>query len=50
MDNEYVWDKGTSVTNVMKNLLSSNPKIMLQSAWLHCVNWAKKYLHVCLIH
>ena len=35
MDNEYVWDKGTSVTNVMKNLLSSNPKIMLQSAWLH---------------
>ena len=35
MDNEYVWDKGTSVINVMKNLLSSNPKIMLQSAWLH---------------
>ena len=35
MDNDYVWDKGTSVINVMKNLLSSNPKIMLQSAWLH---------------
>ena len=48
MDTEYDWEKGTSVINEKKNILSSNPK-MLQSAWLW-VNWTKKYLDLNPLH
>ena len=49
MDTEYDWEKGTSIINVTKTLLSSNPKNVTK-CMITWVDWAKKYLHVCLIH
>ena len=46
MDTEYVWEKATSIINVMKNLLSSNPKNNITKCMITWVDWAKKYLHM----
>ena len=50
MDTEYDWEKGTSIINVTKTLLSSNPKNNVTKCMITWDDWTKKYLHVCLIH